>query len=647
MSLVRVRSKANLKTIRYMRQARLITLLSCFLFLWLQQNTAQQASLFIVDSSFSQTDIGTYCFHRTGENFIDFKQGDSSWMPLNAPKKWLWPFTVHWLCVQLHNKGPYDRQLKFFLNNVQAGNTKIYVVANGIVDSSMQTGSLLPPKLRANTDRFLSMPFVLKAGVNSMVYIKTYRRQIGITLTPSIEDPGITDTHKSLDYFMIFALSMLLLICIVSLILFVSFPSREAAWFALYTAVTFFFILSASGFGALFCWGNYPIFEENGAVFLGSLGAACIFELSRAVFTMKINYPRLDKFLKIFSIVNVIVSLLGFGLLINRFSQSTYTIALSVIYLLQLVAYLLVFYVSFVEAFKKKNKEFGWFFIVFSFIILLTFMLIFQEVGLVDFNYRFHSVMLAAGLIPQTIIPLIFFIRRVVKMLENRQAEIIATKLSGEQKLLKERLRVSQQLHDDIGSTLSGVSMYSYMTGSQLDKDEKQKAKESLQVIQKSTGEMVDKLKDLVWSVNPARDSMPVMLERIEQYCIDMCQVKSISFVSAIDVSVNNVELPDDQRYQLYLIIKESVNNAVKHSAASSLQLSMTINEKQMIVVVADNGNGFDMTANTKGNGITNIKKRAEEMNADINIDSPIGKGTTVQLAVNLPQWGISQNGKK
>jgi signal transduction histidine kinase len=73
----------------------------------------------------------------------------------------------------------------------------------------------------------------------------------------------------------------------------------------------------------------------------------------------------------------------------------------------------------------------------------------------------------------------------------------------------------------------------------------------------------------------------------------------------------------------------------------------MTINEKQMIVVVADNGNGFDMTANTKGNGITNIKKRAEEMNADINIDSPIGKGTTVQLAVNLPQWGISQNGKK
>jgi signal transduction histidine kinase len=601
-----------------------------------QKNIAQSVPIFIIDGTFSQKNIGTLCYHRSGEDFINFQQTDSSWKPVNAPKKWLWPFATHWLCVQLHNAGQHDRQLKFFLNNVQAGNTKMYVVANGIVDSSVQTGSLMPVELRVNTDRFLSMPFVLKAGITTQLYIKTYRRQIGITLTPNIEDPGIADTHKGLDYFMVFALSLLLLISIVSVALFISFPSKESAWFALYTAVTFFFILSASGFGALFLWGSYPLFEENGAVFLGALGATCIFELSRAVFAMNTQYPRLSIFLKIFSIVNLTTSILGFGLMVNRFSQSTYTIALSWIYLLQLVAYLLVFYVSFVEAFKKKKKEFWWFFVVFSFIIFLSFVLVFQEVGIVNFNYRFHSVMLAAGLIPQTIVPLIFFIRRVVKVLEKRQAEITEATLFGEQKLLKERLRVSQELHDEVGATLSGINMYSHLAKEQMKNIQPDKIENSLNIIQSNATEMVNKLNDIVWLINPGQDSLQKLMQRLEDYAIQIAAVKNIKVKSNLNGYHTENILPAQTRRNIYLLFKEAINNAVKYSEATLLELAIHQNSNLLEITISDNGKGFDINNIKKGNGQENMQKRAEELRGEFLIKSEQGKGCTVSLKIKI-----------
>jgi signal transduction histidine kinase len=602
-----------------------------------QKNIAQSVPIFIVDDTFSQKNIGTLCYHRSGEDFKIFRQVDSSWKPVNATKKWLWPFATQWLCVQLHNTGKHDRQLKFFLNNVQAGNSKMYVVANGIVDSSMQTGSLMPPQLRANTDRFLSMPFVLKVGITTQLYIKTYRRQIGITLTPNIEDPGIADTHKGLDYFMVFALSLLLLISIVSVALFISFPSKESAWFALYTAVTFFFILSASGFGALFLWGSYPLFEENGAVFLGALGATCIFELSRAVFAMNTQYPRLSIFLKLFSIVNVTISILGFGLMINRFSQSTYTIALSWIYLLQLVAYLWVFYVSFVEAFKKKKKEFWWFFVVFSFIIFLSFVLVFQEVGLVNFNYRFHSVMLAAGLIPQTILPLIFFIRRVVKMLEKRQAEITEAKLYGEQKLLNERLRVSQELHDEVGATLSGIAMYSHLAKEQIKSTQTGAIQNSLNVIQSNASEMVNKLNDIVWLINPGQDSLQKLMQRLEDYAVQIAAVKNIRVKSNLNGHFAENILPAEIRRNIYLLFKEAINNAVKYSNATLLDLNVKEDNTAIKISLKDDGDGFDVDIVKHGNGLDNMQQRAKDMQTVCMIESAKGKGTSITVVIKIP----------
>ena len=234
-----------------------------------------------------------------------------------------------------------------------------------------------------------------------------------------------------------------------------------------------------------------------------------------------------------------------------------------------------------------------------------------------------------------------FYQVALLKKWHNQEKQLAVEKLHSQLEVEKLRNKISGELHDDIGSTLSGISMYSHLTDGQLQSGQYDKVKDSLNIIQNSANEIVGKLSDLVWAINPGKDSFATMLERVEKYGIEMCKAKEISFTANF-ISANTVySLPMESRRQIYLILKEIINNAAKYSNASSLTVSMKINDGQLWVTVSDNGNGFDMALATKGNGLANMQRRADEINAAIKIDSQIGKGTTLHLVINIPQRGI------
>ncbi len=604
--------------------------------LFQNKGSAQNGNILVIDSTFLSSQIGMFSYHRIADEFKTFKAEDSSWSPLMSDKILLQPYTTHWLYFTIYNKGSYDRTLKYFINNVQAGNSRMYVVSDEVVDSSGQTSSLLPPLQRANLDRFLSIPFTVKAGKKVDVYIKTFRRQTGITFTPEIEDASVLTSHQEIDYFLIFSLSLLIIIFFVAVYLIVVYPSKSVYWFAAYVGFTFLYTLSASGFGSLFFWGNYPAFEENSAIFLGAACVTCMFELCRNIFSMKKNYSRLNTFLVFYNIMNVIVIISGIVFLMYDITVSAYSYTMAILYLLEIAGYIAIFSVSIIEFFVKKRKEFIWFVFVISFILSFILMIILLEVGKIAFNYRIHSIILSIGPIPQATVPLIFFINRILSSLRKKQEEITEAEFLGEQKLLKERLRVSQQLHDDIGSTLSGVSMYSYMANNLMEQGEHQKARESLQVIQRSANEMVDKLNDLVWSVNSNEGSLPQILERLQQYGRDMCETKNIKFSLPMVDTIQHFSLKEEQRFELYLILKEAINNAVKYSHATSLDIDLQQTGNDFLIVVTDNGNGFDTYQVRQGNGLGNMKKRAANMGASFSLMSIPGSGTTITLHLKI-----------
>lgn len=235
------------------------------------------------------------------------------------------------------------------------------------------------------------------------------------------------------------------------------------------------------------------------------------------------------------------------------------------------------------------------------------------------------------------LVDIILFQLALLKRWNEYEKQLAIEKIQSQLSLEKLRNKISGELHDDIGSTLSGVSMYSHLTNKQITNGELENAKASLKIIQKSTDEMVDKLGDLVWSVNPEVDSLKSLFDRIDQFALQICAVKNIQFIIRVPQNIEGQELSPERMHHLYLVVKEAVNNAVKYSNAKNLTIDIVFKNGLLKLSVMDNGKGFEPSCIRSGNGLNNIKKRIEEIGGILHIQTEIDKGSTISVIVKYP----------
>lgn len=205
-------------------------------------------------------------------------------------------------------------------------------------------------------------------------------------------------------------------------------------------------------------------------------------------------------------------------------------------------------------------------------------------------------------------------------------------KSAKQQALLQERLRISRELHDEVGATLSGIVMHSYLTRENIKSDNAGAIENSLSVMQQSSEEMVKKLNEIVWLVNPEKDSLPKLIQRLEEYARNMAVTKNMKVAVSGAESLPEIGINLERRRNIYLICKEAINNAVKYSVGDLLSLSITKQSAKLTVSVADNGVGFDTSKTCEGNGLVNMHKRAQEIKARLVIASGNNSGTTITL---------------
>jgi len=196
-------------------------------------------------------------------------------------------------------------------------------------------------------------------------------------------------------------------------------------------------------------------------------------------------------------------------------------------------------------------------------------------------------------------------------------------------KVQKLRNKIASDLHDDVGSTLSSISMFSQMA--------QQQSKETIPLLD-SIGDysrkMLDAMADIVWTINPENDQFEQIILRMRNFAYDLLGTKNIEFEFDADEDVTNMKLSMDVRKNIYLIFKEATNNMAKYSGADQALFSIKNEKNNLIMVIHDNGKGFNMSQATSGNGLRNMRKRAEEMGADLTIESGSGKGTTIELSI-------------
>ncbi len=196
--------------------------------------------------------------------------------------------------------------------------------------------------------------------------------------------------------------------------------------------------------------------------------------------------------------------------------------------------------------------------------------------------------------------------------------------------LEKQRNKITADLHDEIGSTLSSLQINSSVAQMHIDKNSNA-AKEVLVTVENQAKSLGDKISDIIWSMKPGKDEFMTLSTRIKNYCNEVLGSTEINYKIEIDEEIDTIITDFSIRKNILLITKEAVNNALKYSKATNLKVIMIYENEIILVIISDNGIGFD-TDKVSGNGLGNMKTRANELNARVKIISNENSGTTVQF---------------
>ena len=199
--------------------------------------------------------------------------------------------------------------------------------------------------------------------------------------------------------------------------------------------------------------------------------------------------------------------------------------------------------------------------------------------------------------------------------------------------LAMERLRskLAADLHDNIGSGLTEISILSEVISKKINPAESG-VKKSLKMISDTSRSLIDGMSDIVWLVNPKRDSLYDLILRLRDTYSELFSYTDISFRSENIKALEKVSLSMEHRQHLYLIFKEAINNSINHSGCREITLDASVKGKKLEMVLKDNGKGFCFDEVSNGNGLNNIKERAKMIGGKLTIDSKEGEGTMVKF---------------
>lgn len=203
------------------------------------------------------------------------------------------------------------------------------------------------------------------------------------------------------------------------------------------------------------------------------------------------------------------------------------------------------------------------------------------------------------------------------------------------------RTRIATDLHDEVGSSLSQIAILSEVARLRLphnDLPDAASAVEPMEKVAVTSREAVDAMSDIVWAINPQRDQLSDLTQRMRRFASDILTARDISL--RFRAPEQDFGLDAEVRRQVFLIFKECINNIARHSKATEVEIDFALTDHHLSLRVWDNGRGFAETApqpgQNGGNGLLSMRRRAQELGGRLEVSSGNGDGTTVKLEAPL-----------
>ena len=202
--------------------------------------------------------------------------------------------------------------------------------------------------------------------------------------------------------------------------------------------------------------------------------------------------------------------------------------------------------------------------------------------------------------------------------------------------LQKVRNRIASDLHDDIGSTLTNINMLSEISRKNLEKP--YEAEKFLQRITEEVTASSQALNDIIWNVNSRNDSMEEILLKMRRYAAELFDNSNTVCHLIMDKMIAGKKLNMEQRRDVYLIYKESMNNIFKHAMANNVWIDIQLQSGKLYIKIKDDGKGFDPFIVTDRNGLKNIRSRTDKWKGSTSVTTTPGTGLLIEIILPLAE---------
>ncbi|MEP7237622.1 MAG: triple tyrosine motif-containing protein [Ferruginibacter sp.] len=188
------------------------------------------------------------------------------------------------------------------------------------------------------------------------------------------------------------------------------------------------------------------------------------------------------------------------------------------------------------------------------------------------------------------------------------------------------RKNIATDLHDDLGSTLNSIKVFTNLAISGV------KQEESLQQVKDNLTEATMSLRDMIWVLDDSLDTVDELITRLKQFALPVAAASNMEASIKADSEVNSRQLTKEEKRNLFLICKEAINNSIKYSDGSQINVSITASGKKIQIVVANNGKGFNVDEVKKGYGLKNMQYRAGQIKYQVILRSTPDGGTQIYI---------------
>jgi signal transduction histidine kinase/ligand-binding sensor domain-containing protein len=216
-----------------------------------------------------------------------------------------------------------------------------------------------------------------------------------------------------------------------------------------------------------------------------------------------------------------------------------------------------------------------------------------------------------------------------VALLVRRRMHARLRRLEQEHALERERARIARDMHDELGARITQIML--------INEAARQQPRPDLDRISEAIRSVSSTLDQIVWTTNPRNDTLEGLIDYVVEFAEEYLAPTGIELLLELPADIPECAVPSDKRHEMLLVVKEALNNIVKHAHASRVRICIQLRQHELHLAIADDGTGFQPgeVARTS-NGLANMRHRMNSIGGEARIESQPGAGTTVTLTAKL-----------